>query len=170
MTFRIRPMNRDDKEALMGVLRATPEFKADEVVVAEEVLDSYLADPPGSGYHVMVAQVGTSVVGYVCWGPTPLTDGTWDIYWLAVDPRRQGEGIGGALLARAEEEVQETHGRLALIETSARPDYERTRHFHRSHGYEVVCRIPDFYAPGDDKLVFQKRLRGESPGDTSAGA
>ncbi|MDY6917035.1 MAG: GNAT family N-acetyltransferase [Chloroflexota bacterium] len=169
MTCRIRLMGRDDKRALMRILRATPEFKAADVAVAEEVLDSYLADPVGSGYQVMVAQVSGTVVGYVCCGPTPLTDGTWDIYWLAVEPHRQGQGIGGTLLACAEEKARQARGRLALIETSSRPEYERTRRFHCSHGYHLICRIPDFYAPEDDKLVFQKRLCGESPGTATAG-
>ena len=155
---RIRPMTGDDKAALMGILRDISEFLPAEVVVAEEVLDAYLADGQASGYHVMVAEVGSSVVGYVCYGPVPLTEGTWDIYWLAVAPKRQGQGIGSALLARAEDGARAANGRLALIETSSKPEYEKTRRFHRSRGYEVVCRIADFYAPNDDRLVLQKRL------------
>lgn len=156
----IRPMTGKDKAALMQILRAVPEFLPAEVVVAEEVLDAYLADGQASGYHVIVAEAGSSVVGYVCYGPVPLTEGTWDMYWLAIAPKEQGQGIGSTLLACAEESARAANGRLALIETSSKPEYERTRRFHSSRGYEVVCRIADFYAPGDDKLVFQKRLRG----------
>ena len=158
MRPKIRPMARDDKLAIMQLLRDTPEFKPAEVVVAEEVLDSYLHDPSGSGYHVLVAEVSASVVGYICYGPTPLTEGTWDIYWLAVAPKNQGRGIGRTLLAFAEGKIKETQGRLAIIETSSKPEYEGTRRFHHSQGYELACRIADFYAPGDDKLVLQKRL------------
>jgi ribosomal protein S18 acetylase RimI-like enzyme len=155
----IRPMIGEDKPAIMQILRATPEFKPAEVVVAEGVIDSYLHDPSGSGYHVLVAEIGSSVVGYICYGPTPLTEGTWDMYWLAVAPKEQGRGIGKALLALAENRIREAQGRLILIETSSTPQYERTRRFHHSQGYEVACRIGDFYAAGDDKLIFQKRLR-----------
>lgn len=159
MRPKVRPMTSEDKPAIIEILRNTPEFKTAEVDIAEEVLDSYLHDPIGSGYQVFVAEVGSSIAGYICYGPTPLTQGTWDIYWLAVAPKQQRHGIGNTLLRFAEDKIKETEGRLALIETSSKPEYEATRHFHRSQGYELVCRIADFYAPGDDKLVFQKRLR-----------
>lgn len=151
-------MTYEDKSAVMQLLRNMPEFKPAEANVAEEVLDSYLRDPIKSGYHVFVAEIGSSVAGYVCYGHTPLTEGTWDIYWLAVAPEQQSQGIGKALLTFAEYKIKETKGRLALIETSSKPEYERARRFHQSQGYELICRIADFYAPGDDKLVFQKRL------------
>ena len=142
----------------MKILRNTPEFKPAEVVVAEEVIDSYLRDPHGSGYHVFVAEADSAVVGYICYGPTPLTEGTWDIYWIAVSAEKQGRGIGGALIAHAEDKIREAQGRLIVIETSSQPEYEKTRRFHLSHGYEVIGCISDFYTPGDDKLILQKQL------------
>jgi ribosomal protein S18 acetylase RimI-like enzyme len=129
------------------------------VVVAEELIDSYLQDPSSSGYRVLVAEVDSTVTGYICYGQTPLTEGTWDIYWLAVARERQRQGIGSALMKSAEKDIIGTEGRLSIIETSSTPPYEKTRHFHLSQGYEVVARIPDFYAPGDDRLILQKRLR-----------
>jgi len=143
----------------MKILRSTPEFKPAEVVVAEEVIDSYLRDPRGSGYYALVAELDSAIAGYICYGPAPLTEGTWDIYWMAVSAEKQGRGIGGALMAHAEDNIREAQGRLIVIETSSQPEYEKTRRFHLSHGYEVIGRISDFYAPGDDKLILQKRLR-----------
>jgi ribosomal protein S18 acetylase RimI-like enzyme len=143
----------------MQILQNTPEFKPTEVVVAEEVIDSYLNDPTNSGYSIQLAEEGTVIVGYICYGPTPLTDGTWDVYWQAVVREKQGQGIGGALIKAAERAIRRAKGRIAIIETSSTPAYEKTRRFHLSHGYEIVARIPDFYAPGDDKLILQKRLR-----------
>ena len=154
----IRPMTKDDKVAIMQILHATPEFKPGEVVVAEELIDCYLDDPVGSGYPTLVAEVNSRIVGYICWGPTPLTEGTWDIYWLAVARQEQSSGIGTALVAAAEDKIRQAKGRLAFIETSSIPEYERTRRFHLSRGYELICQIPDFYAPGDDKLILLKRL------------
>ena len=127
--------------------------------VAEELIESYLDDPSGSGYHVLVAEADSTVEGYICFGPTPLTEATWDIYWMAVGREKQGHGIGSALLKSAENDITEEQGRLVIIETSSTPLYEKTRRFHVGEGYEVICRIPDFYAPGDDKLIMQKRLR-----------
>jgi len=155
----IRPMRLEDRPALVQVLKHTPEFEPAEIPVAEEVIDAYLSNPQGSGYHAYVAELDAEVVGYICYGPTPLTHGTWDIYWMAVAPAEKGRGIGSALLACAEARIKEARGRLILIETSSKPGYEKTRRFYDSQGYEVVCRLPDFYAPGDDKLILQKRLR-----------
>lgn len=159
MTIKIRPMSKKDKTALMQVLHNTPEFKPSEVTVAEEVIDSYLHEPVGSGYYVLVAEADSAVVGYICFGPTPLTDGTWDLYWQAVAQEKRGQGIGSALMKAAEREIKRARGRLAIIETSSTPAYEKTRRFHLNQGYEIIACIPDFYSPGDDKLILQKRLR-----------
>ncbi len=142
----------------MQILQNTPEFKPPEVVVAEEVIDSCLHDAEGSGYCTLVAEAGSTIVGYICYGPTPLTDDTWDLYWLAVAQEKRGQGIGSALMEAAEEEIRKARGRLAIIETSSTAAYEKTRHFHIGHGYEVIGCIPDFYALGDDKLILRKRL------------
>ena len=129
------------------------------MAVAEELIECYLENPFSSGYHIQVAEVDSTVVGYICYGPTPLTEGTWDIYWVAVTRERQGQGTGSALMKSAEKEIVKAKGRLSIIETSSTPAYEKTRHFHISQGYEIIARIPDFYAPGDDKLILQKLLR-----------
>jgi ribosomal protein S18 acetylase RimI-like enzyme len=159
MRPKVRPMTDEDKTAIIQILQDIPEFKPAEIDVAEEVINSYLDDSIRSGYYIFVAEVGSSIVGYICYGPTPLTEGTWDIYWLAVAPHKQSQGIGKALLNFAGVNIKERKGRLALIETSSKPEYEATRIFYLAQGYEMACRIADFYAPGDDKLVFQKRLR-----------
>jgi ribosomal protein S18 acetylase RimI-like enzyme len=159
MKIDIRSMSREDKLRVIKILRNTPEFKPFEVVVAEELIDCYLDDPSSSGYHILVAEVDSSVAGYICYGPTPLTEGTWDIYWVAVARENQRQGIGSALMKSAEKEIVRAKGRLTIIETSSTPAYEKTRRFHISHGYEIIARIPDFYTPGDDKLILQKRLR-----------
>jgi ribosomal protein S18 acetylase RimI-like enzyme len=150
-----------DKPALMALLRGLPEFQPAEVVVAGEVIDGYLADPAGSGYQVLVAEADSTVGGYICYGPTPLTEGTWDVYWIAVAAGGQGKGVGGSLLASAEAKIREAKGRLVIIETSSQPGYEKARRFYLKRGYETIARLPDFYAPGDDKLILQKRLNLE---------
>ncbi len=158
MGFNIRTMTAEDKPAIIRILRDSPEFKPAEVVVAEEVIDSYLDDPLYSGYNILVAKIGSIVAGYLCYGPTPLTESTWDIYWMAVTPDRQGKGIGSSLLELAEKNIIKTKGRLVIIETSSTPLYQKTRNFYVSRGYKQVACITDFYAPGDDKIIFEKRL------------
>ena len=129
------------------------------MTVAEELIDSYLHDPIRSGYHILVAEADSATAGYVCYGPTPLTEGTWDIYWVVVAQEKQGQGIGTALMKSAEKEMAKAKGRLVIIETSSAPGYEKARRFYINHGYEIVARIADFYAPGDDKLILRKHLR-----------
>jgi ribosomal protein S18 acetylase RimI-like enzyme len=107
--------------------------------------------------------------GYACFGPHPLTQGTYDLYWIVVDPVAQGHGIGHALLARVEAEVQARGGRLLLVETSSTPAYTSARQFYESSGYRCEAIIHDFYAPGDDLLIFSKglgqaQLPREAPG------
>jgi len=151
-------MSVKDKRALMQILKSTPEFKSFEVVVAEEVIDSYLSDPVKSGYNILIADDGATIAGYICFGETPCTVGTWDIYWVAVDREKRGRGIGKALSEAAETAIKKARGRMAIIETSSTPLYENTRRFYLGRSYELIARIPDFYTPGDDKLIMQKRL------------
>jgi GNAT superfamily N-acetyltransferase len=98
-------MTVHDKDGIMHILRQTPEFKPEEVTVAEEVIDSYLGNPGQSGYYILVAQIDGEVKGYICYGPTPMTTGTWDIYWMAITRQEQGKGIGGALMKAGENEI-----------------------------------------------------------------
>jgi len=157
----IREMKAGDKEPLLAILRATREFKASEVPVAEELLNAFLEQPLTSGYHVWVAQEeGKPMLrGYVCFGPTPLTEGTWDIYWIVVDADCRGAGIGRALVRHAEQEIQNAGGRMVLIETSSKAEYCVTRRFYQDMGYRQIGFIPDFYTPGDGKITLQKLLR-----------
>jgi ribosomal protein S18 acetylase RimI-like enzyme len=152
-------MHAGDKPALMAILKITPEFKPHEVIVAEEVIDAYLEDPIGSGYNIMVAIEDGKVAGYICYGPTPCTVGTWDIYWEAVAPEKRGRGIGVAMTEAAEKAIVKAGGRMVIIETSSTPLYENTQHFHGARGYETVARVADFYSPGDDRLIMVKKLK-----------
>ena len=162
MRTEIRPLQQPDKALLSSLLRAIPEFSPADLSVAEELIESYLKDPAGSGYHIFVAGPEGSVDGYICYGPTPLTQGTWDIYWVAVGPGSQGRGIGGVLLSFAEDNILMAQGRLVLVETSGRRDYEKARRFYLNSGYMVACELEDFYAPGDSRIILQKRLPQDS--------
>jgi ribosomal protein S18 acetylase RimI-like enzyme len=157
--IKIRKMTRRDKPSLMSLLRDTPEFTPAELIIAEEVIDSYLKDTEKSGYFTIVSVEGNAVNGYLCYGPTPLTEGTWDLYWAAVSRSMRGKGIGKALWEIGEADIRKQGGRLAIIETSSKPNYESTRRFHEARGYKPVGSIADFYAIGDDKIMYVKRLQ-----------
>ena len=155
----IRRMTSKDKSVLRQILQNTPEFTAAEVVLAMQVISDYLSNPDGSGYFILVAEIDSVVVGYVCYGPTPITEGTWDIYWIAVDQIIQGRGVGTQLMEAGEAKIKEAKGRLILIETSSKPGYEKTNRFYQRLYYKESCRIRDFYAVGDDQIIYEKRLR-----------
>ncbi len=154
----IRPLESRDRERIAAIVAATGNFTPEECAVALEVVDEALAAGDEAGYFVHVLEDQGTVLGYVCYGPTPLTRGTWDLYWIAVDPAAQGRGAGRALLGFAESDVQRRGGRLLLIETSSQESYGATIRFYERAGYALEARIHNFYKPGDDKLVFAKEL------------
>lgn len=154
----IRPLAVRDRGRIAKIVRATGKFSSAECDVALEVVDEALAAGEESGYFVHVFESDGVVQGYVCYGPTPLTQGTWDLYWIAVDPLTQGRGAGRTLLAFAEDDVRRRGGRLLLIETSSQESYGATVRFYERSGYTLEGRIRDFYKPGDDKLVFARQL------------
>ncbi len=160
MTPDIRPLESRDKPAVLQILNSLPEFEPHEVVIAEELIDAYLRDGEKSGYVLMVYEVDSLVQGYICYGPTPLTRGTWDIYWIAVSPSMKGKGLGTALMNKAEENIVKAGGNLVIVETSSKPLYENTRKFYSSRNYSVICRIKDFYSKGDDKVMLGKWFEG----------
>ena len=157
MDLRLRPMTAAHKPSVMALLGATPEFEPEEIPVAEEVIDVYL-DCPGRDYLATVAVSSSKIIGYVCFGRTPLTLSTWDIYWMAVALECRGVGAGSMLLKDTEEQIRKAGGKLALIETSSKPNYLNTRRFYIKKGYKRVSRIRVFYAPGDHRLIFEKRF------------
>jgi ribosomal protein S18 acetylase RimI-like enzyme len=143
----------------MDIIKATRFFVPDEIKVAEELIDIYLSQPGQQDYQIVVAEDGKGkVTGYMTYGPTPLTEGTWDLYWIAVSPEVQGQGYGQLLVRYLENEVKKKGGRLVMIETSSQPKYLPTRKFYEKLGYREMARIPDFYRPGDDRVIFGKYL------------
>ena len=119
-TTGVRPLTIKDKAAVMSILRATPEFLPPEVVVAEELIDAYLEEEKASGYYIYIAEHEGEIAGYVCYGDTPLTEATWDLYWIAVANDKQGFGIGRILMKHAEDDIQRMQGRLIMVETSGK--------------------------------------------------
>ncbi|MDZ7343776.1 MAG: GNAT family N-acetyltransferase [candidate division KSB1 bacterium] len=124
-----------------------------------ELIDTYLNVAGQKDYLIDCAVDATDrPLGYVCYGPTPLTDGTYDLYWIAVDPEAHRCGVGSRLLEHVERAVLPS-GRLLLIETSSLPKNEAARRFYWRHLYREVARVPDFYTDGDDRVIYAKRLR-----------
>jgi ribosomal protein S18 acetylase RimI-like enzyme len=160
--MRIRPAVHADRDRIHAILLATARFTEQEVGWAMELVD-VAAVSEKSEYLVHVLEEPDSgpartIQGYVCYGPTPMTDGVYDLYWIAVDPRRQGHGFGQILLRFVENEVRRQSGRMLLIETSSKRSYAPTIRFYQQAGYREISRIKDFYRIEDDKVVFCKHL------------
>ena len=154
----IREMALRDREAVRGLLLASPAFSEEEVRVALEVLDAGLAGGLEGDYPLFAAEIDGSVCGYVCIGRTPMTRSTWHLYWICVHPRAQRRGIGLALEARIEQVIRARGGERIVLETSGRPDYAASRRFYEKAGYSVKGRILDYYKPGDDCVFYSKLL------------
>jgi ribosomal protein S18 acetylase RimI-like enzyme len=158
----IRPLVAADRSGVFRILENAGNFTPAEVGIALELIDEWLELGEHSGYLTYVLEARdpekSEVLGYVCFGPTPLTESTFDLYWIAVDKSKHRGGVGKRLLKFSEEEVVRRGGKMLLIETSSQETYGGTIQFYERTGYELVGKIPEYYKPGDDKLIFAKRL------------
>jgi ribosomal protein S18 acetylase RimI-like enzyme len=154
-TLSIAALKPGHRNRIKEIVRATGVFNQEEVEVALEVFDE------GGDYEFIGAFEGDSLLGYACFGPTPSTKDTYDLYWIAVHPTAQRSGAGAALMSEVERRLDERGARLVVVETSSRDDYEPTRRFYAKRGYDESARLRDFYAPGDDRVILTKRTLGD---------
>jgi len=155
----IRLLVEKDRAGLLSMLVKTHFFTSKEIGVAMELIDIVLKDPVQKDYRIYcIVDDQDQIMGYVCYGPTPMTQGTFDLYWIAVDPDFQGKGMGSRLLDFLEKMVKELKGRIILADTSSVPQYEKTKGFYLKNGFQEVARVPDYYYSGNDRITFCKRL------------
>jgi ribosomal protein S18 acetylase RimI-like enzyme len=168
MTAKYRTRVRD-------ILTATKVFREEEVDVAIELFDEVYGSPiavnrnpnyapANSDYFFLGAFTPEEeLAGFACYGPTPGTDRTFDLYWIAVHPSAQGTGSGTILLNEVERRLKGQNARMLVVETSSRSDYKNTRGFYFRQGFVESARACDFYAPADDRITFTKRLQSRAP-------
>jgi D-alanine-D-alanine ligase len=169
---RLGPLLAEHRETLDGIVRATGVFSDDEVTVALELFDETFGKSavvnrksngddlrfPMSDYEFIGAFEDDRLIGYACFGSTPSTDNTYDLYWIAVHPDAQRSGAGSVLMSEVEHRLHARRARLLVVETSSRADYSPTRRFYEKRGYEQSARIENFYAHGDHRVIFTKHL------------
>ncbi|MEN6458013.1 MAG: GNAT family N-acetyltransferase [Thermoguttaceae bacterium] len=151
----VRP---EDRQAVRRLVESTGVFSPVEVDVAVELVDERLNKGPESGYHFVFADDGGRAVGYTCYGPIALTAASFDLYWIAVDKSLQGRKIGRLLLDRTKDLIRQMGGRHVYIETSNREQYAPTRGFYLRCGCRQEALLKDFYASGDDKVIYAIEL------------
>lgn len=156
----IRPTVPADIPRLLALSTATGVFKPHEIQALNEVLDDFFATNHALGHVAVTYEHQGQIAGYAYYAPAAMTDRTWYLYWIAVDPGVQARGIGAELLKQAETDIRGRKGRILFIETSSLPHYDRTRRFYLKQGYEVTGTLRDYYQDGDDMVVFRKKLEG----------
>lgn len=154
----IRPVTDADTETLVKLTASTGFFKPLEIEALQEVLDDFHSTNHDEGHRAFAWEEDGRILGYVYHAPTPMTDRSWHLYWIAVDPSQQGRGLGGKLLAFVEQDIRDLGGRLLIVETSTTEHYEPTRKFYLKYGYTLAASVADFYADGDGMAVFTKRM------------
>lgn len=141
------------------MLQRIDTFTPEEREVALELIDDSIKRPEQSGYQCIVAVEGEDTcAGYLSYGRTPMTEATYDLYWVAVDPTHRGKGIGRKLCQAFEDTVREASGTLIRVETSSQEAYSGTLQFYLDAGYVEGGRLPGFYKPGDDLVILYKLL------------
>lgn len=157
-SFTLRRTLSSDRDPILEFMRKTGFFHDGEIVVAQEVLDEAIKGGASGHYQSFTLLEHDAAVGWICFGPTPCTSGTFDIYWIGVCPQHQGRGYGRVLLQTAEQHIRRRGGKLIVIETSGRDIYNSTRGFYLATGYREAARVPNFYAPGDARVIYTKPL------------
>ncbi len=154
----LRPLQRSDRPRLAQMLAGIEQFTSSEQAVALELVDIALNQPQQTDYCFLMAEEQGRLVGYICYGPTPMTEGTFDLYWVASAADARTAGVGTTLVQGMEKELTKRGGRLIRVETSSQEHYGKTLAFYEKHRYLETARIPDFYKPGDDLITLTKRL------------
>ena len=154
----LRELRPGDPVELQRLLLATGAFTSAEVDLASELMEIILEDPLQKDYAAVVVEARGSVAGYAVYGPIPGTVGTFDLYWIAVDPAFQGTGVGRVLLEAVETTTRSLGARMLCADTSSQPSYTRTRQFYEHAGYVAEATIRDFYRSGDNRVTYVKRF------------
>jgi D-alanine-D-alanine ligase len=160
----------EDAAAVRDIVSSTGFFHDFEVDVAVELVEQRLARGLASEYYFLFADDPATgrTIGYACFGPIACTQGSFDLYWIAVHQEVQKRGLGGRLLAAAESMMRDrlpgpdgraiAPARRVYIETSSQPKYKPTQAFYERCGYVEEARLKGYYAAGDDKIVYVKAL------------
>lgn len=141
--------------AILRLSAAEPLFSREDREVVEELLDDYFVDDDDPAeYTFLSARRDGRLVGFACYGPTPLTRGTYDLYWICVDRRLRRQGVGRTLIQAVVRRLRRAGARLLKLDTSGRNDFAETRLFYERAGFLPSARVPDFYARGDDLVIY----------------
>lgn len=154
----IQPASPNDDSAILKITGEINSFSAVEKECVHELWVDFLEKGDRSDYQFCVCSEDLKILGFACYGKHALTESTFDLYWIAVDPDLQGKGVGSDLLRYVEQQVSSLNGSRLIIETSSTKPYQSARAFYKHNDYLQEAVIHDFYSPGDDVVFFTKTL------------
>jgi ribosomal protein S18 acetylase RimI-like enzyme len=150
---------KEEGSSIVSLAKKIEQFSINDVQCIEDLWkESLQSETDPDRYHFIVARNIQQIIGFACYGHRPLTEGTYDFYWLGVDPAFQKQGVGKALMARVEKEIRDKKGYLLIIETSSIEDFSSPRAIYEAFGYQLIAQIPDFYKPGDGLVIYTKKI------------
>ncbi len=152
--MKIRNIEETDISDLQHVAIATDLFPPN---MLPDLVEPVLKEPNGP-HHFLTALEGSRPVGLCYAVPEALTDRTWNMLALAVHPQFQRRGFGRSLVRGMEQALASRGIRLLIVDTSGSQDFTGTREFNKDLGYANEARIRNFWAEGDDKIIFTKAL------------
>jgi ribosomal protein S18 acetylase RimI-like enzyme len=147
-----------DLPVLRQLVTATGFFTEAEIAVAVELAEDNLHKKKASDYRFLLAEEAGTLLGYTCYGHITITQSAYDLYWIVVSPECQGRGIGKQLITATENNIRKADGTRLFAETSSQPKYVSTRQFYEKSGFAQEATVRDFYAPGDNKLIYARAL------------
>jgi ribosomal protein S18 acetylase RimI-like enzyme len=146
----------EDVERVRSLVASTGFFNAAEIELAADLVAERLAKGLRCGYHFVLAERGADLMGFACYGPIWGTHDSFELFWIAIAPEEQRRGLGAQVYARAEAAMAEAGAKRIYADTSSSDRYAGTRGFYQRMGFREGARLPDFYAPGDGKIVYVK--------------
>lgn len=153
-------VTKNDPQNVRDIVESTGFFHSYEIDVAVELVEENLRlGEKESGYYFVFMDDDTGkTIGYSCYGEIACTKDRYDLYWMAVYDNLRGKGIGRQLLTETEKKIAERGGQIVYIETSSKPKYIPTRKFYDKTNYTLIAELKDFYADGDNKVIYSKRV------------
>ncbi len=150
----VRPIMPEDREQLIRIVKLQTNFLQCEVDIAIEVIDATF--DPKEDYQTLAAFDQQQLLGFISFGPIPLTVNRFDIYWIAVDPENGRHGIGTVLILEMEKRLKQAGSGHIYVETSSTEGYAPARLFYEKHNYQLVSQLDDFYRDGDGRMIYRK--------------
>jgi ribosomal protein S18 acetylase RimI-like enzyme len=147
-----------DWPGVREVAEKTGVFTQREVEITRELMVDTVERPTWNNYRFWIAESGGTIAGFACIAPIHTTPDRYEIYWIAVHPDFHGHGIAGRLVDLAVAHIQKLGGRKLYVETSTRDIYDAARRFYLAAGFTLEGTLPDYYADGDGKAIFARRI------------